>query len=242
MRTWGEAHASLAVVKSQYDWDWAAAEQAYQHALELNPSHATAHQMYGVFLACLSRPSEALQELRRAQELDPLSSSVAATALLPFYYAPPTARRPDLAIEGAKKIIALDPNFPPTHIVLAIAYYQKGLYQDALAAARQARQLNDNWGFTAILAATYATAGQSDEARKLLDELRQREKREQVSAYSLAIIHVALGEKEQAFALLKQACERRDEQLLLLNGDPYLDSLRTDPRFAALTRCIGFPS
>ncbi len=235
----GEAHASLALVKSQYDRDWAEAEKEYKRALELNPSHAPAHHGYGIFLIVTSRPDEAAREFRLAQDLDPLSPSIATTALWPFYYVPASERRNDQVIEGARKIIALDPNFPPAHVSLAMAYCSKGMYEEAVAELRLARQADDSWGYAAMLGATYAAAGRKDEARKMLGELQERARREHVSPYGPAIVYAGLGEKDQAFEMLRKGCEQRDEQILFLNGDPYLDSLRADPSFAGIVRCLG---
>jgi Tfp pilus assembly protein PilF len=235
----GEAHASLALVKSQYDRDWAEAEKEYKRAIELNPNHAPAHHGYGIFLIVTSRPEEAAREFRQAQDLDPLSPSIAVTALWPVLYVHPSRRRNDLLIEGSKKIIALDPNVPPAHVALAMAYNLKGMYEEAIAELRLAQQVDDSWGYSAMLGATYAAAGRKDEARRVLDELRERARREYVSPYGPAIVYAGLGEKDQAFELLKQGCEQRDEQMLFLNGDPYLDSLRSDPRFAGIVRCLG---
>jgi Tfp pilus assembly protein PilF len=237
--TLGEAHASLALVKSQYDHEFAAAEREYQRAIELNPNYAQAHQTYGMFLVYLERPAEAVREFRLAQELDPLSSSIAVSALWPFLYAPPSERRYDRAIEEAQKLIALEPNFSQAHAFLAFAYTYKGMRQEALAAAHRLQQMDSSWLKIFTLGVAYAAAGEREEALKAIAELQEMAKRAQVSLVGLAIIHAYLGEKDRAFALLKEACAKRDEQLLLLKVDPFFDGLRTDPRFAELARCMG---
>jgi serine/threonine-protein kinase len=237
--TLGEAHASLALVKSQYDHDFVEAEREYKRAIELNPSYAQAHLYYGIFFIYMERPDEARREFQLALELDPLSSSNAITATWPYYYAPPSERNYDRVLEEARKLAALDPNFPPAHAVLSQAYSGKGMHREAIAAARQMRQLDDGWGSVYTLGIAHAAAGERDEALKLLAELRERSKREHISAFGLAAIHIYLGEKDRAFELLREACAQRDEQLLALKVDPYLDSLRADPRFAELVRCMG---
>src|SRR5262249_29973515 len=104
-----EAYSALAVVKSEYDWDWTGAERAYKQALALNPSYAWAHTMYGLFLRDLGKLQDARAEMNRAQELDPLSIYAAVGAVSPLYSAPPSERHMDQAIEEFRKILRGDP-------------------------------------------------------------------------------------------------------------------------------------
>src|SRR5262249_40227960 len=128
------AHAALAYVYYRYDWNWPAAEQEFQRALELNPNDATAHHWYGVYLAAVrERHEEAIAEERRALELDPLSVIINA-GLAQLYNFP---RRPDEAIVQAHKALELDPNFWLAHLGLVEAYLQKGMYAEALAACQK---------------------------------------------------------------------------------------------------------
>jgi serine/threonine-protein kinase len=235
-----EAHASLAVVKSLYYWDWVGAEQAYRRALQLNPGYPSTHHTYGLYLTAQGKPEEALAELKRAQELDPLSLSIAVSAALPFYFAPVRARQPDQAIEALRKIIALDQDFAPAHSLLGSAYEEKGMYEEAIAEQNKANQLdNDNTEYVSFLGHTYALAGKRDKAQQVLSELKERSKRQHVTAYSMATVYTGLGDISQALAWLQKACEARDEYLVYLKVDPAFDRLHSDPRFEDLLRRIG---
>jgi serine/threonine-protein kinase len=234
--TLAEAHAALAVVKSQFDWEWAEAEREYQRALELNPGYATAHHMYGLYLCVQGRPDEALAELQRARELDPLSPTIAVSAAWPFFYAPPPMRRYDRAIEELRKIIAADPQFSPAHALLALAYEQKGMFEQAIAEISTARQLDSNAYNTASLGHIYAAAGKRIEAQRVLDELRELAKRQHVSAFNMALVYSGLGDKDQALAWMQKSYDVRDEDLLVVKVYPRFDYLRSDSRFTDLLR------
>jgi serine/threonine-protein kinase len=236
-----EAYVSLAVVESQYYWDWAAAERNYWRALELKPSNASAHLVYGMYLVAMGRPEEALGELRRAQELDPLSANIAVTAAWPFFFAPLSARQYDRAMEEVRKVLATDPNYQPAHVMLGLVYEQKGMYEQAIAEVDKPTQSKNSTGYLAYMGRVYAVAGRRGEAQKVLNALEERARREQVPATSIAVIYALLGEREQAFAWMERAYEARDEWMVLLKVAPWFDSLRPDPRFTDLLRRMGFP-
>src|SRR5438132_824858 len=113
-----EAHASLAVIRAEYDWDWEGAEIEFQRALELDPKLANAHRWHAVFLAKLGRFKEAFSEIEIAKELDPLSLPIATSAGSILRY----ARRYDEAIEELRKAIDLEPSFKFAHVELAEVY------------------------------------------------------------------------------------------------------------------------
>ncbi len=118
-----EAHASLAHVKANYEWDWAEAERLFSKAIALEPEYATAHQWFGMhFLAPMGRLEEAIAETRRAQQLDPLSAVFNAFVGATLYF----ARRHDEAIEECRKTVDLHPDFGVAHWYLGRAYLQKG--------------------------------------------------------------------------------------------------------------------
>jgi TolB-like protein/DNA-binding winged helix-turn-helix (wHTH) protein len=237
--TLAEAHASLALVKAQYEWEWAGAEREYKRARELNPGIASVHFGYSTYLIARGRPEEALAELKQAHELDPLSLAIDLFSVFPFYYAPPPLRQYDRAIEELRTIIALEPNFSSAHALLGGVYLEKGMYEEAVAAHKKAWQLGNNLWDLAYLVRTYAMAGRRGEAQKALGDLRQRAEREHVAPNWMAAAYVGLGEKDQALTWLEKAYENRDENMTLLNVDPAFDSLRADPRFIVLIRRIG---
>jgi TolB-like protein/Flp pilus assembly protein TadD/tRNA A-37 threonylcarbamoyl transferase component Bud32 len=157
--TFAEAHATLAQVQSQYDWDWAAAEGSYKRALELNPSYAQGHLYYGWYLANQGRMDEAIRETAEAQRLDPLPPW-RATNLAWMYY---LARRTDQAIVQYRKILELDPNSAVTHYSLGNAYMAKRMFEQAIAEFLKAQALDKNC-CSPLLGHAYAVSGKREQA------------------------------------------------------------------------------
>jgi serine/threonine protein kinase/Flp pilus assembly protein TadD len=237
-----EAHTSLAKIKLSYEWDWAGAENEFRRALELKPGYATAHQWYGVYLSEMGRHDESLEHRRRALELDPLSLSI-STGLARAYF---WARRYDEAIAHLQNALERDPKYADTHWSFGLAYEQKKMYDEAVAAFQRAISLSKTAEFPegkpemiAALGHAYAVAGRRDDALRILEQLNELVGRQSyVSPYSIALIHAALGDKEQAFEWLERAYRERDESFIHLKVDPRLDHLRDDPRFAEMLRLI----
>jgi serine/threonine-protein kinase len=234
--TLAEAHSALAFVKGWYDWDWPGAERGLQRALDLNPNYATAHQRYGWYYLAMGRPEEALAEMRRAQQCDPLSPIIAVNIGAVLYY----QRHYDQALAQFGKVVEMDPSFRVSHSWQGWAYAEKGAYADAIAAFQRETLPweQSRWG----LAMVYARMGKKHEARQLLNQLHELAKQRYVPSSAFIVIYAALGEKDQAFTWLERAYEEHDEDLDLLNVDPKLDSLRSDPRFAELARRVGLRS
>jgi serine/threonine-protein kinase len=234
--TLAEAHTSLAFAKVQYDWDWPGAEREFQKALALNPNYATAHQWYSEYLSAMGRHDEALREIRRAQELDPLSLIIHAVVGRALYF----ARRYDEAAEQCRQTVELDPNFGVAHLFLGRIYLAAGKYDEAVKELQEARRLAGGTAVMAEVVHALAVAGRRTEAEQLRAEL-EKMKDGYVTAGRLALISVALGDKDQAFMWLDKAYDERSDTLLFLKVEPRFDSLRSDPRFAALLRRIGLP-
>jgi serine/threonine-protein kinase len=234
-----EAHSMLGVVKLLHEWDWAGAEGEFKRALEINPSYSDARQSYSNYLSqVMGRNDEALTEMRRAQELDPLSVEKNVGIGDVFYY----QRRYDQALEQYQKVLEMDPNSGFTHWALGNVYVQKKSYEEAIAEYQKAIPLSgDSPDEPASLACAYALSGKRREARLVLDDLIKRSKRRYISPTVIAFIYVALGEKDEAFRSLEKAFEGRDFILVLLNNDPMFDGLRSDARFADLVRRVGLP-
>ena len=238
--TLAEAHVALAKVKLSYDWDWPAAERELKNALGLNPNSRDAHWAYAAHLDAMGRFAEAIVEIKRVQELDPLSLEVNAAVGMPFYF----ARQYDQAIEQFKKTIEMDPNFVPSHIRLGMAYAQKGMYEEAIAELSEARALDNapqRWGRFAALAYVYALSGNTYEARKMLAELKDLAKERYIPPGNFALIYTGLGEKDLAFACLEKAYET-NFVYPFIKVDPMFDSLRSDPRFTDLLRRMNLTS
>jgi tetratricopeptide (TPR) repeat protein len=232
--TLGEAHNSLAFVLDGFDWDLEAGGKEFQRAIELNPGYATAHHWYAWHLGLLSRFDEAIAEMRKAQNLDPLSliinADLAEILVLAHHY--------DEAIAQSRKTIEMDPNFALAHNQLAQAYLQKHMYEEAVAELQKAVQLsNDSPTCIANLARAYVAAGKRSEAVKLLSDLKKRSNPAYSNAPEIAIVYVSLGDKDQAMNWLEKGYEERFNPGLLLR--PGFDPLRSDSRFQNLLHRIG---
>jgi TolB-like protein/DNA-binding winged helix-turn-helix (wHTH) protein/Flp pilus assembly protein TadD len=232
------AHSILGYVLDRYEWDSLGAEREFKRALELGPNDAGAHADYAYYLAERGRHEEAIAEVKRAEELDPLSTGGARAAW--FYY---MARRYDQAIEQLRRVLEAQPKFAFAHSVLGEAYVQKGMYEEAVVEFQQAMTLTPGspWPLTE-LGNAYAVAGKRGEALKLLAQLKQRLSRgAYVSPYDMAVLCAGLGEKAQAFEWLEKARSKRADGFYWVRVDPRLDPLRSDPRFQDLLRRMNFP-
>ena len=228
-----DAYFTLANLETSA-WQWAAAERDFKRAIELNPNLALAHRWYANFLSLMGRHEEALVEILRARELDPLSPGVNATVGYLHYL----ARRYDDAIEALNRTVEMDRSYPYSHFFLGHTYAAKGKHAAAVAAYTECIRLGLDSPITQIrLAAAQAQVGERDRARAALKRFQAGTS--YVSPAELAILYVALGEREQAFGSLEQALESRDPQLQLVGALPPFDPLRTDPRFKEILRRVG---
>jgi TolB-like protein/class 3 adenylate cyclase/Flp pilus assembly protein TadD len=233
--TLAEAHNSLAMVFMR-DWDWVAAEREWKRALQLNPHYATAHHWYGIsFLSNRGRADEAIAEVKRAQELDPLSLAISADLAHVRYY----ARRYDQAVDQAHRTLAMDPKFARAHWLLGVVYLQQGMNEEAIAELQAARQLEDSQRVIAQLGYAYAVSGRMSDAQKALTDLNELSQRHYVDPYWIALIYTGLGDKDRAFEWLGRAYEERSSWLTSLKVDPQWDGVRSDPRFAELLKKVG---
>jgi len=234
-----EAHTMLGIVKLLYEWDWAGAEREFRQAIAINPSYADAHQMYSYYLSqAMGRYDEALAEMRRAQELDPLSLEKTTGIGDIFYY----QRRYDQAREQYQRALEMDPKSGVTHWLMGNVHVKEARFEEAIAEYQKAIPLSgESPDEPASLACAYALSGKKREAQQVLAELQERSKRSYISPVIIAFIYAALGEKDQAFAWLDKAYEGRDFILVLLKAEPMFDNLRSDPRFANLVRRVGLP-
>ncbi len=234
----GEAHTSLALIRFFFDWDWFGAEEEFQRAIKLNPSHAMAHTAYAFCLIAMGRLEEARREVRRAQELDPLSLLV-AVALADYYYC---VGDYDKATGQARKMLEMDPNFWPGHSALGWAYEHKAMHEEALAELQKAADLSGgNIRTMAGLGYAQAISGRKGEAMKVLDKLKELAKLGQVTSSYISMVYIGLGENNLAFEWLGRAYEERAPWLIWLKVDGVFDPLRSDPRFQDLLHRMNFP-
>ncbi|HXL15144.1 MAG TPA: tetratricopeptide repeat protein, partial [Methylomirabilota bacterium] len=233
-----EAHASLGRVKLFYDWDWTGAETEFKRAIDLKPSLSTSHHWYSIYLRDVGRPKDALAEANRALELDPVSLIINANLGDTFFY----AGEIDQAVAQHRKTLLLDPDFAAAHLYLGRALEQKGLIQDAVAEFQKARSLMGKGSYAlGDLAHAYALAGKRADAKRLLDELSELYRRGASLETDIAMVHLALGDRDRAFEYLEKAYKDRSG-LNDLEVDPRFGALHGDPRFQDLLVRLGLKS
>ncbi len=237
-QTLAEAHTALAFVRFQSDWDWAGAEREFRSAIDLNPNSATSRYRYAMYLATMSRMREAMSEMKRAQELDPLSPIIltARGRLLHFQ------RKYDDAIEYHRKALAIDPSFVEAHFNLGMIYEQKSMFREAISQFRKVIRIAGGPAsfWSAGLGHAYGRAGMKKQALKILDQLLTlTSPRSSVSPFDIAWVYLGLGEKEAALTWMEKAFVERCGPLVYQNVEPALDALRPDRRFQDLLRRIG---
>ena len=230
----GEAHASLAFCLDGFDWNFEAADREFRRAVELSPGYATGHHWYSWHLALLGRNSEAIDEMRRALDLDPLSliinADLAELLLIAGF--------PDESIKQSRKTIEIDPDFALVHNQLGQAYIQKHMFGAAIVELQKAMQLSGGSPTCASnLARAYAASGKKNEAVELLNDLTKRSTPGYPHASEIAMVYAALGDKDHAMTWLEKAFEDRSNPGVLLR--PGFDSLRSDSRFQDLVRRVG---
>ena len=234
--TLSEAHNSLAFCFDAFDWDLESAGKEFQRSIALNPGYATAHHWYAWHLSLLGRYDEAIEEMRKAKSLDPLSliinADLAELLLIAHFY--------DESISQSRKTIEMDPNFALAHNQLAQAHLQKHMNGEAIAELQKAVELSGGSPTCiASLARAYAASGKTSEAVKLLNDLKKHSNGGYSDASEIAVVYAALGDKDQAMHWLEIGYEERFNPGVLLR--PGFDPLRSDPRFQDLLRRIGFP-
>ncbi len=234
--TLAEAHTALGFQLFYYDWNVAESNKEFQRAFALNPNYATAHQWYGVWnVTSAGRFDEAIAELKRAQELDPLSLIVNTNLGEAYFH----ARQYDKAIEQLRKTLELDQSFSRAHTSLGVAYEFKGSFPEAIAEYQKARALDDDPRELAMLGHAYAQSGKREEALKALDQLKEVARQRYVSPVYFVFIYVGLGEKDEAFRWLETCYQERDPQMTRLKINPLFDPLRAEPRFNELIQRVG---
>ncbi len=232
-----EAHTSLGYITQVYDWDWTEAEREYRRAIEINPGYATGHHWRATYFLMEGQFNEAIGEIRKAQELDPLSLIINTTVGSIRY----CMREYDKTIEQCRKTIDLDESFPAPHSYMGRAYLQNSRFADAIREFSRALELSGRSPrYLEELAYGYAAAGRREEARQLLQEMMTLSATRYVSPYYISLVYVGLGDLEQAFRWLDRAIEERSAELIWLKVDPRLDTLRSDPRYDALLEQVRF--
>lgn len=223
-----EAHAALATVKIKHDRDPVGAEVSFRQAIAAGPNCAMAHSRYAYYLAAMGRLNEALQKIRRAQEIDPLSPDANASLAIILYL----LRDYDEAIKYCRIAIALEPGFVEAALIMGRCFEQKHFFAEAEAQYSATAQLDASGTEPdELLGHIYAVTGREAMARKYLAKLLSPTMIDRVRPYNIAAIYAALGETDLAFKWLDRPFVNWTERLRMLRFDPRLDALRADPRF-----------
>ncbi len=196
-----EPHATLGAV-NEYSWQWADAEKEFKRAIELNPNYPTTYHWYSILLKAEGRYEEAAAIIKRAQELDPLSSVIAVNISRMYQL----QNNHDASIENSLKLIELDPTFGPAYQYLALSYLKRGRNAEAIAAAEKAVNLTNRSGITlGDLGYVYAAAGKRADAIDLIRELEDKYAGKEAIGQHIATVYVGLGDKDKAFEWLESS-------------------------------------
>jgi TolB-like protein/DNA-binding winged helix-turn-helix (wHTH) protein len=234
-----DAHTSLAFVEMHYEWKFREAEREFKRAIDLDPNYSTAHQWYAFDLLAMGRLDEAVAEVKRARQTDPLSAIVNTDAAEILYF----DRNYDGALQQARATIEMDPNFAHAHRVMERIYDEKRMFPEAIAEGQRAAALSgdDTW-MLLELAHTYFLAGKKTEMQDCLRRVANLSPGGILpDVFTTAEIYVASGDVDRAWKVLESQYRRREGGLILLNADPCFDSLKSDPRFQQLLQRIGLP-
>jgi TolB-like protein/DNA-binding winged helix-turn-helix (wHTH) protein/Flp pilus assembly protein TadD len=230
----GEAHDTLGVLSWRFDWDWDAAEREFDRAIALAPSYSCAHEDRAIFLAFRGRRAEALDEIKKIDQLD-YGFSSAVTESVTYY----ELRDYPRLIEAGKRGLILDSQDSFQHYLLGVGYEGVGDLQQAISEYEQAMEISSAFDLAGVaLAHADSALGKKAEAEKILRDLEHKET--SASSYTMATVYALLGKNDKALEFLEKACSGKSLDItLLLQTDFALDSLRSDPRFQSLLRRIG---
>jgi serine/threonine protein kinase/tetratricopeptide (TPR) repeat protein len=233
-----EAHTFLGAVYLFHDWNWASAERELKQGAIRGDAHTSSLTLYGFYLAATGRLPEALDTLRRGQEIDPVRPAHRNELAMCHNW----LRQYDRAIPEAQKAIDFDANFQLAYAELATAYVQKGMAKDAIAALEAALKRGQMHPHVqGTLGYAYAVADERAAAQRVLAEMTRLAPGRFAFALPIARIHAALDDKDRAFEWLQKACDERDSYAIWVKVDPTLDNLRSDPRFAQVLRDMRLP-
>ena len=233
----GEAYDTLGNL-SEFDWDWSAADRAFNRAIALAPSYSCAHEDRAMFLATTGRRSEALAEIAKIDQLD-YGMSAAGSEILTYYL---LRDYPDL-IEASRRAMLLDSKSWWLHNNLAIGYEGTGKLQEAISEYQKAADLSDgDQNVLTYLAHADDAIGHRAEAEKILRDLERKSKQVDVPPYVMAAAYAGLGDRDKAFEFLEKAYQLRAFDFNLLRVDLRLDHLHSDPRFQNLLSRLGLPN
>jgi len=231
-----EAHYAVALNNYLFDWNWSIAEKEFKLTLELNPGHAAARTSYGGLLRAVGKTDDAIVEVQRALEQDPLSLRIRFGLGLTYYY----VRQYQEALKEFRIASQMDPSAFMAYVHLGRCFTALGQFDEALTSLNKAKELSPTNTWTLVsLGQAYAVAGKKSEAERVLSDLLDPSYRAYIRPYEIAMIYAALGDKDRAMEWLSRAYEERSPFLLAMRFEPLLDTLHSDDRFQALLKRIG---
>jgi TolB-like protein/Tfp pilus assembly protein PilF len=228
-----EGHAELANTEMTLDWDWTAAAKEFHRALELNPNSAANHQKYAFYLVRTGQLRDALAEVERGVDLDPVSGRSVHYEGFIYYF----SRQYNQALSLSRTVRAFDIVPPDWSFLLGDVYAEKGMYTESIFQFLKSGDGPDSLGH---LGNAYARAGQTGAALKTISQLEEHVRENGIGRYEIALVYTGLGKKQEAFKWLEESYNAHDVGLVYLKIDPCLDPLRDDPRFDDLLRRVGF--
>jgi adenylate cyclase len=231
-----DAHGAIGVVKMAYEYDWVGAEQALIRAIRLNPGLWSAHYDYAWYQFAVGHTDEAIAEIERALELDPLSTSVISYMGLGLTI----KGRYDQAIEYCQRALEMIPNDPGVMAILGLAYAKKGMCEESISMLQKGANLfPENPFLVSALGYSYGVAGKRDEAQRIVSGFIEISEKRYFSAMFISRVYAGMSEVDKAIEWLEKAYEERDPIFSLVKSVPSHDYMHTNPRFKALLKKMG---
>jgi adenylate cyclase len=243
-----QPHVALAAIRQEYEWKWKEAETEFRLAIQANPNYATAHGWYALYLGHVGRFEDAIAEVNRAQELDPLSPRIYCNASEEYLF----ARNYDKALDAAQRALEIDPGYGGAHGYVGYAYVEKGMYDKAIAEFQLAGKMQGARAWMGRLGHVYGISENREEALRVLDELKKEPIQPPPkspfippppnSSFDIGLVYLGLGDFEQATDWLDKAAEARTAEIIHVKCEPIYDGIRKEPRFQSLIKKVGLAS
>jgi TolB-like protein/tRNA A-37 threonylcarbamoyl transferase component Bud32/Flp pilus assembly protein TadD len=232
--TLADAHTSLGFIRLFYEWDFPAADQEFQRAFRLDPRYATARLYHAWYFIALGRTGDALAEVARAQTLEPRAPIIQTRIASMLYF----SNRYEEAIAQCKRVLEIDSTYALARTQLGQAYAQVGHFADAIAQFQRAPELSSRYEGGG-LGYALAMSGHRAEALQLAADIEASSQTQFANPEAVALIYAGLGDKPQAIRWLEKAYEERPWSMVAIAAEPMLESLHSEPQFAALVRKVG---
>jgi TolB-like protein/DNA-binding winged helix-turn-helix (wHTH) protein len=230
-----EGHNSLATLYLFDRWDWPRAEEESRRAVELNPNYAHGHHIHCYALLVMNRDDEALQEQKRADEIDPFGRPWAMGRMYIYL------RRYDAAISELRKQVEVQPEESDFHFFLAEAYWLKGMWKDSERELEAFNRLAGNPKLAEAEHQAFERNGEKGAEEFGVSEINTRARKQYVSSWDIAFQYAFLGDKEETLRYLEGAYREHSTELVFLQKQPLFDFLHSDERYRALVKKIGLP-